>query len=63
VIDEAEVSSRPRPSRLGRVTLTALMMLAFLAVLLLSSDLCPIDGLPCSVQAWPIFFDGPKLLY
>lgn len=55
--DEAEDSFGPRPSRLGRATLMALMILAFLAVLLLSPDLCPIDGLPCSVQAWPIFFE------
>ena len=40
----------------------ALMILAFLTVLMLSPDLCPIEGLPCSVQAWPIFF-LPQLLY
>lgn len=33
--------------------LMALMILAFLT---LSPDLCPIGGLPFSVQAWPIFF-------
>ena len=60
--DEAEDSSGRSPSRLGRATLMALMILAFLSVLLLSPDLCPIDGLACSVQAWPVIIEQ-RLLY
>ena len=63
VTDEAEISFGPITSRLGRATVIALMILALLAVVLLSDDNCPVDGLPCTVQAWPLAFYKPHIFF